>query len=307
MNSQTSPLSWILASNSQSAGQLAAIEELALVGDQKFLSYGEICGQLCPSQFYKRLTKRFPKGFYIRGCSMELASEFAESQSQAICFGSEAIIKLDHYKLPISVSKICTRAQRTTNVIEITGKTADDILKNLQPRTNYALKPKLRKLFRASINHQIRCFVVESNNLDKVFALLTISARSQDEYHLELLIRAKDAPAGSVESAIVFIINQLKSEGSRELSLGEAPFHPSTELWRVRGASTYQTKAIIALTKSFLPLLARNYNFTGLANFKNKFNPSWKPVYWCAYPKFSLLNFAAIGYRTNVYKLCSPL
>jgi lysylphosphatidylglycerol synthetase-like protein (DUF2156 family) len=115
-----------------------------------------------------------------------------------------------------------------------------------------------------------------------------------------MILRNKKAQAGVMESLFVSVMNVLRDEGFKHFSLGEVPFvSPEGMKDGCLGVSLKQS-----LQESFLfkagHILRFAYNYKGLFDFKNKFDPEWKPVYICATPKlpfFSLIDlFCKTGY-----------
>ena len=45
------------------------------------------------------------------------------------------------------------------------------------------------------------------------------------------------------------------------------------------------------------------YNYLGLYNFKNKFNPEWKDIYICCKPKLNLITILKVSWLSNLAKL----
>jgi phosphatidylglycerol lysyltransferase len=90
---------------------------------------------------------------------------------------------------------------------------------------------------------------------------------------IDLMRHLPDAPGGTMDFLFTEVMLRLKAEGLAEFSLGMAPFaglklRRGSDLWTRFGALVYQYGD-------------RFYNFDGLRRFKAKFDPDWRPRYFC--------------------------
>jgi phosphatidylglycerol lysyltransferase len=104
------------------------------------------------------------------------------------------------------------------------------------------------------------------------FANLLV-AQGQGSAAVDLMRHVGDAPAGVMEFLFTELMLRLRAQGLAEFSLGMAPFAGLTarrgaDLWTRFGALVYQYGD-------------RFYNFDGLRRFKAKFDPVWRPRYFC--------------------------
>ena len=101
-------------------------------------------------------------------------------------------------------------------------------------------------------------------------------------YGIDRMVRAPEAPAGAMELAIITLATRLKDDGFTWLSLGAAPLRGVGLERPVLGS------VCIALRRSALG--NRLFNFAGLAAFKAKFAPRWRPVYLAASPRLNAVS-----------------
>jgi phosphatidylglycerol lysyltransferase len=116
--------------------------------------------------------------------------------------------------------------------------------------------------------------VVERQGRVQAFSNLWLGA-SQEEFSLDLMRHAGDAPKGVMEALLVHVMLWGKERGYQRFALGMAPLSgfedsPVASLWTRLGALVYEHGEAV-------------YSFQGLRAFKDKFNPTWEPRY-LAYP-----------------------
>jgi phosphatidylglycerol lysyltransferase len=115
--------------------------------------------------------------------------------------------------------------------------------------------------------------------------------RTKAEATIDLMRHVPDAEKNTMDFLFIELMLQLKEEGFAGFSLGMAPLsgfmkHENARLWDRFGMMIYKKG------KHF-------YNFEGLRNFKNKFNPQWVPRYLATTQKgvspfLSLVDIAAL-------------
>ena len=153
---------------------------------------------------------------------------------------------------------------------------------------------QLKNLFCTEFSDQMKLYVFEDHRKEWLGAVM-VSRNSETKLHTELLLRKWNAPVGIMESLIFHIFENLKNNGIIELSLGEVPFIMSKN----RDNISIKDHIINRIGKS----LRCVYNYKGLYNFKNKFNPEWNDIYICGKPNISFINLFLLSLRTNFFRL----
>ncbi|HPO14549.1 MAG TPA: bifunctional lysylphosphatidylglycerol flippase/synthetase MprF [Candidatus Hydrogenedentes bacterium] len=116
----------------------------------------------------------------------------------------------------------------------------------------------------------------DSSGQDAVVAFANIlEGAEKEELSIDLMRYAPGAPSGIMEYLIVQLLNWGRGQGYQWFNLGMAPLSglengPAAPLWNKFGAMVYRHGEHF-------------YNFQGLRQFKDKFDPVWKPRY-LAYP-----------------------
>jgi lysylphosphatidylglycerol synthetase-like protein (DUF2156 family) len=247
------------------------------------------------------LETSFPGGFLLRGCSSELAGYLNDKGFELIRTGAQGIVDLENLnKLSRTVTDLVRRGDKQGRVKEISlSENNRQRVSQFIAHTSYGSKPHLRYLFNDTFDSNGRCFVLSTSH-DRWLGVLSVSLIGDNFAHTEMILRNKKAQAGVMESLFVSVMNVLRDEGFKHFSLGEVPFvSPEGMKDGCLGVSLKQS-----LQESFLfkagHILRFAYNYKGLFDFKNKFDPEWKPVYICATPKlpfFSLIDlFCKTGY-----------
>lgn len=102
---------------------------------------------------------------------------------------------------------------------------------------------------------------------------------------IDLMRHVSDAPSGLMDYLFTALMLHLKSEGYAEFSLGMAPL------------AGLETRRGSRWTMKLGALIYRHgghfYNFDGLRNFKNKFDPDWQPRFLVAPSRTNILLVAA--------------
>jgi phosphatidylglycerol lysyltransferase len=93
----------------------------------------------------------------------------------------------------------------------------------------------------------------------------------KEESSVDLMRHLPDAPAGAMDYLFIHLILLAKEEGFRWFNLGMAPFsgieqHPLAPFWNRMGALLFRHGEHF-------------YNFRGLRQYKEKFDPVWEPKY----------------------------
>ena len=252
----------------------------------------------------KKLESSFPKGFLLRGCSSDLAGYLNKKGYEIIRTGAQGVVNLDNLdKVTKSVSDLVTRGSRWGLVNEIPLAEANrKRVSQFIDQTPYGSKPHLNYLFNNTFDSNTRCFVMGSSE-DKWLGVLTVSLSGEYSCHTEMILRNKNAPVGVMELLLFSVMKILKDEGYKQLSLGEVPF--------VTPEAMEENNVEITIKKSLQEhllfksghLLQYAFNYKGLFDFKNKFDPTWRPVYICATPKLPFVSLFDLFYKTGYFRL----
>ncbi len=234
------------------------------------------------------------QGTVIRGCPAALARIFEQNGFETLPSGQEALLRLDRpLKWRKPVRYLVRLGYRTGNICRVDfSRENREKLRQLQRESTHGAEPQLKHLFRTEWVDNQPCFVFEQNG--RWLGALTVSRVSQKIALTELLVRHASAPQGVMESLVDFAAAALRDEGVAVFSLGEAPFVLPREL-----PLSAKQRLVAELSKKALFA----YNYAGLYQFKNKFDPEWQTVYLCGYPRLSLLNLLEMYWISNLHRL----
>lgn len=248
-----------------------------------------------------QLESEFHSGFLIRGCSAELANYLKNKGYDTIRTGAEGIVNLENLdKLPKSVIELACRGNKHGRVAEISlTKVNRNRVASFIENTPYALKPQLQYLFNNSFDSNSRCFAIEEST-NKWLAVITISISGNNSCHIEMMLRDKNAPVGVMEYLILSVMNIYRDEGFQAFSLGEVPFITPEDMKETNIDTKTLQEHLLFKSGHFLKYA---FNYQGLFDFKNKFNPDWEPVYICTSSSIPLLSLLDIFYKTGYFKL----
>ncbi|WMP17472.1 bifunctional lysylphosphatidylglycerol flippase/synthetase MprF [Thiothrix lacustris] len=133
------------------------------------------------------------------------------------------------------------------------------------------------------------------------FASVTPDFGQRDEYRIDLMRHLADTPNGTMDFLFVSLMQHAAQAGYAWFDLGVAPLAGvGDSVWSPR------EERLIRLVYQYGNHF---YNFKGLRDYKNKFNPQWRSLY-LAYPRRAslasiLLDVAALvagGYRQVLMK-----
>ena len=227
------------------------------------------------------------------GCSDENKNYLHLLGYKSILFGKEAIIDLS--KNPFekkSLSELVKRGSRHGKFEEVIY--SDHTNKKLQDfitKTSHGTKPQLKNLFAVTFQSHHRLFVLQKNG-DWICAIM-LSYKSKKNVQTELILRFAEAPIGVMEKLICEIFIQLKNEGIKYWSLGAVPFVDFD-------SKLFSLSWFINFTGRRIKFA---YNYKGLFNFKNKFNPIWEPYYICYKNKLKIMQIFKLAQKSNLNKL----
>lgn len=209
--------------------------------------------------------------------------------------GEEAVVRLEAFSLEGSARK---RLRTFHNRALRDGLRFEVILAPIPPETIGVLKAISDEWLAAKSGGE-KGFSVGGFDADRLarfpIATVTLDGRivafanlwltnRDDKATIDLMRHVDDAPSGLMEFLFTELLLYFKAQGYREFSLGNAPL---SGLEARRGAK---------LSSRLGAFVYRNgrqfYNFEGLRNFKNKFDPDWQPVYIALPPRANVLAVA---------------
>ena len=231
---------------------------------------------------------------FISGCSKDYAKLFSERNFKTYKAAKEAVLRTDadHFEKK-SIRELIRYGKKNGTIAEIEFTLENKIkLELFKPECAHGKEPQLKYLFNDQFLSGTRLFVFVDKFGKWAGAILTAKI---DNTHIrtDLLLRRKDAPKGVMELLIYTILKKLKSEGAKTWSLGDVPY-------MVYNSKIYSKEFMINFTGRKLRFA---YNYLGLYNFKNKFNPEWYDSYICTNspnPFFTLMKVAQVS---NLIKL----
>lgn len=231
---------------------------------------------------------------FISGCSRDYAKLFSKRNFKTYKAAKEALLKTDrsHFEKK-SIKELIRYGKRNGKVTEIEFTIENKIkLELFKPECAHGREPQLKYFFNDQFLPGTRLFVFIDKSGKWAGAILTAKI---DDTHIrtDLLLRRKDAPKGVMELLVYTIFKKLKSEGAKTWSLGDVPYI-------VYNSKIFSKEFIINFTGRKLRFA---YNYLGLYNFKNKFNPEWHDSHICTNSPYPLLSLIKIAQVSNLIKL----
>ena len=244
----------------------------------------------------------FGKEILIRGCDADITGFLAHEGFGTIRTGAEAIIDLKNMeKGRPSVRELVRRGMRWGEVEEIPFSELNaQRVSRFAALTVHGCKPSLKYLFRSGFDSTTRCFVFKSGNEDWRGAI-TVSTVAESGAHTEMILRAKNAPVGVMESLFVEAMNVLRDDGYDKLSLGEVPFITPRRFDSDNEISKDSVKEKLLFRAG--KALKFAFDYRGFYRFKDKFNPEWRPVYICSSPSISWVALADLYTASRYFDL----
>lgn len=242
-----------------------------------------------------QIKSRAPAGIIIRGCPPPVSSLLSRYGFVSVYVGQEAILNLTCALFSKkSLRQLVSRGLRHGQVIEVPfSEQNQSRVDALKAQTHYGNRPFLRHLFHNRFEEHMRCFVFQGHTSEWL-AAISVSRVNVEKMQTELMLRQVNAPVGVMEALVHGIFENLSAEGYREWTLGEVPFINSE-------GHPLNLKEKIVMTVGHIFRYA--YNYRGLYRFKNKFEPSWRPVYLCGYPRVSYISLMEIFMKSNFFQL----
>ncbi|HMU89234.1 MAG TPA: bifunctional lysylphosphatidylglycerol flippase/synthetase MprF [Pseudomonadales bacterium] len=196
--------------------------------------------------------------------------------------GEEGVVLLDRFSLEGSSNKhlryACNRGERDGLVMEVIDKAqVPQMLPDLEEISTAWLTSRNTEEKGFSLGAFIPDYIcrngvaiVRQQGRPIAFATLMTTA-THAEASLDLMRHRPDAPSLTMEFLFIRLMQHFKQQGFCRFNLGMAPLsgleaHPLAPLWYRFGDLIYNRGA-------------RFYNFQGLRQFKEKFDPIWEPRY----------------------------
>lgn len=218
----------------------------------------------------------------------------AEAGWSALPVGAEAIVLLPSFSLAgkrhADLRQMVNRARKRHDVVarEVDAETARRSGAPVFARW-LAARPvpaQMRLLvgtpcFEAPFGR--RYFLAERLGTQEVMALVTVTPGSFGQVAgIDVMARAPDAPAGTMDLLITHVAERLRDEGLDALSLGACPMAVAAAPARGPRERLYlRLFSFIYRSRT----LSRLFHFEHLARFKQKFDPEWRTVHLGGWPR----------------------
>lgn len=240
------------------------------------------------------LILRHAKNYFIVGCNYGNYKYLNDRGYKGIRMGKEAILDLhnNHFRKK-SLKELVRRGKKNGKAAEIPwSNEAARELQKFRRHTRHGEEPQLKYLFSTSFVPGSRLFVFKRTDGLWLGAIL-LSYKSAKYVQTEAMLTRRGAPIGIMEALIFEIFKTLKGEGYDYWTLGAVPFI-------IYNAVFFSLEYLINISGRLMKFA---YNYKGLFNFKNKFDPAWADYFICIRPRFSPGAMAGILYQSNLLKL----
>jgi len=206
--------------------------------------------------------------------------------------GEEAVVPLADFSLEGSHRKklrtAYNRAGRDGLSFEMLSAPVDDttidVLRNISDQwlTDKRTSEKQFSVGRFDPDYLRRFPIAIVRHDTRIVAFANVlTTEGKDTATIDLMRHVDDAPSGLMDYLFTELMLHLKAEGFRAFSLGMAPL------------AGLETRRGSRWTMKLGALVYRHgghfYNFDGLRNFKEKFDPEWKPRFLVAPPRANIL------------------
>lgn len=213
-----------------------------------------------------------------------------------IKMGEEAVVRLDTFSLEGGHRK----KLRTAHNRALRDGLSFDVIPAPVPAETMAILKAISDEWLASKSGGEKGFSVGAFDAERLatFPIATVSFEGRivafanlwltdttDKATIDLMRHVDDAPPGLMDFLFTELMLYFKDQGYREFSLGNAPL-AGLEARRGAKLSTRLGAFVYRHGRQF-------YNFEGLRNFKDKFDPDWRPVYIALPPRANVLGVAA--------------
>ncbi|HEX9252889.1 MAG TPA: phosphatidylglycerol lysyltransferase domain-containing protein, partial [Ignavibacteriaceae bacterium] len=267
---------------------------IPLQGKRKWICATRVPYGKTVEETFKQIFSQLPDtDLLFDGCTNENRDFLKAYGFNSITFGKEAIIDLSKNEFQKkSLKELIKRGKRHGAVVEV--KYSEDNEKKLQEffvQTSHGREPRLQNLFATAFKPYHRLFVLKKDEI--WISAIMLSFKDEKFMQTELILRSSKAPVGVMEALINEILIQLKKEELEYWSLGAVPF------------VDYDSK-FLSLSWFFNSIgrkIKFAYNYRGLFNFKNKFNPIWQPYYLCYKNKLNPIQIFQLSQKSNLNKL----
>jgi len=296
------------------AGALHASAHLALLGDKRFLftddgqgfimfgtegrSWVAMGDPICPEDQradliwrYRELCDRYDAWpvFYEAGTAN--LPVFLDVGLTPLKFGEMARVSLSRFSLDGSTRKpmryVLSRMEREGGSFEVLPpESVRSLLPQLQRISDAWLKEKGTREKRFSLgcfdaDYLVQCPVAVVRHEDHIVAFANLwCSGEQEEVAPDLMRYDPEAPDNAMEYLFVQLILWSQEQGYRWFNLGMAPLSGLEDralapLWHRLGSLAFQHGEAF-------------YNFRGLRQYKDKFDPEWEPRYLVSPGGFTL-------------------
>ncbi|MCB1137914.1 MAG: DUF2156 domain-containing protein [Leptospiraceae bacterium] len=212
----------------------------------------------------------------LRGCNPRHIALMAEEGWHSRQTGIEATLTLDGpvpWHPSRSLRELERRAKKKGKIETLSTGDKEKWaglglhLKELRSRSHYSGRPTLEHLFLTDPSGWDRCCLFWQDGSLK--AVVGWSRNGPNSRHLEVLMRSRDAPVGTMEALILESVRMACAEGFSVLSLGEVPFLHFRDSLHSGSPARYASYYFMRPAFSSM----------GLFRFKQKFKPAWTPLY----------------------------
>jgi hypothetical protein len=289
---QSLPLSWALTPNNNFANEIPKLSFNNLV----WVPYRTLETKAHFYNFISQQTLQSSNDLIIRGCNKYHVEELSKRGFSSTKIGIEAILETskNHFEKK-SLTSLVKRGLRNGKVKQLTySYEISKQFNEFKKQSVHSHKPQLQNLFQTNFTSNNLLYIFESKQNEWLGAIL-LSVNSKEKLHTELILRKPNAPVGIIEALVYTIFFDAKNNGFKKVSLGEVPFI-TKEKTKIKN---YRVYIVVKLGTLF----RFAYNYKGLYNFKNKFNPNWEFVYISVKPKLKLKHFAFLFVQSNLHKL----
>lgn len=234
------------------------------------------------------------KNYFIVGCNYSNFKFLEERGYKGIRMGREAVLDLsfNHFQKK-SLKELIRRGGKNGCVVEIPfSEEASIELQEFRKFSRHGTEPQLKYLFNTIFEECNRLFVLRRPDGIWLGAIL-LSYKSDKYVQSEVILCRKNGPNGIMEALIYEIFRKLRGEGCEYWTLGAVPF-------TIYGSGFLSKEYVINLSGRLMKFA---YNYKGLYNFKNKFNPIWTDYYICIRPYFNPGAMLGILRKSNLLRL----
>lgn len=231
---------------------------------------------------------------FMTGCNSSLIPFLKKNNFEIMKTGKEAILKFDypHFSSK-SLKEIIKIGFRNGNIIEYPySANVAEKLEEFKLECTHANEPQLKYLYNDVLlpSNRLFVFVDKYNNW---LGAITVRTIDNNKVITDLILRSRNATKGTMEVLIYSIFDKLKQESFKSWSLGEVPYI-------IYDSPKLSKEFLINFTGRRLKFA---YNYMGLYNFKNKFNPEWQDIYTCGKPNLNLSIFLKAASLSNMTAL----